>query len=124
MMTPNRRRNASRTSGGRGEAPETAIRTDERSSGEPEAEGVISPKQAETLAETLSSGRWTHDYPISAAEAKQLGLPVTTDMPDDVLEMMSLYPQPVRQSRGGVEYRPVPRKKEVGRPLPARGDAE
>jgi hypothetical protein len=43
----------------------------------------LSPKQAETLAETLSSGRWTHDYPISAAEAKQLGLPVTTDMPVD-----------------------------------------
>jgi len=84
----------------------------------------LSPKQAETLAETLSSGRWTHDYPISAAEAKQLGLPVTTDMPDDVLEMMSLYPQPVRQSRGGVEYRPVPRQKEVGRPLPAKGDAD
>jgi Serine dehydrogenase proteinase len=64
------------------------------------------------------------DYPVSAAEAKQLGLPVTTDMPDYVLEMMSLYPQPVRQSRGGVEYRPVPRQKEVGRPLPAKGDAD
>jgi Serine dehydrogenase proteinase len=53
-----------------------------------------------------------------------LGLPVTTDMPDDALEMMSLYLQPVRQSRGGVEYRPVPRQKEVGRSLPAKGDAD
>jgi hypothetical protein len=34
-------------------------------------------------------------------------------MPDDVLELMKLYPQPVRtQSGGGVEYLPVPRQKE------------
>ena len=61
----------------------------------------LSPEQAETLAEMLSTGQWTHDYPISAAEATQLGLPVNTDMPDEVMELMSLYPQPVRHSGGG-----------------------
>jgi hypothetical protein len=61
-----------------------------------------------------SMGQWTHDYPISAAEATQLGLPVNTDMPDEVMELMSLYPQPVRHSSGGVEYLPVPRQKEAG----------
>jgi len=50
----------------------------------------LSPEQAGTLAETLSTGQWTHDYPISAIEAKQLGLPVNTDMPDEVMELMSL----------------------------------
>ncbi|MBC7141830.1 MAG: hypothetical protein H5U18_06685, partial [Rhodobacteraceae bacterium] len=56
------------------------------------------------------SGTWTHDYPIPAAEAKALGLPVSTDMPDEVMTLMTLYPQPVRQS-GGVEYLPIPRER-------------
>lgn len=62
-------------------------------------------EKAEALVETLSSGTWTHDYPIDAAEARGLGLPVSLDMPDDVLELMTLYPQPVRQQKG-VEYLP------------------
>src|SRR5580700_8511671 len=66
-------------------------------------------EQAQTLADQLSSGQWTHDYPISAQEAKQLGLVVSTDMPNEVLEMMSLYPQPVRGQPSGVEYLPMPR---------------
>jgi ClpP class serine protease len=69
--------------------------------------------RAEALADKLATGRWTHDYPIWATTAKDLGLPVRTDMPDEVLELMSLYPQPVRtQSGGGVEYLPFPRQKE------------
>jgi ClpP class serine protease len=74
-------------------------------------------EQAKTLAEQLSSGRWTHDHPISAVEAKQLGLSVSTDMPTEVIEMMALYPQPMRQqSTGGVEYLPVPRQREQKQP--------
>ena len=34
----------------------------------------LSREQAETLAEKLSTGTWTHDYPISPEEAKELGL--------------------------------------------------
>jgi hypothetical protein len=60
----------------------------------------------------LSIGTWTHDYPIEPEEAKQLGLNVSTDMPNAVLELMALYPQPVRSHQGGVEYLPVPRQKE------------
>jgi ClpP class serine protease len=70
--------------------------------------------RAEALAEKLATGTWTHDYPIWARTAKELGLPVRTDMPNEVLELMSLYPQPVRtQSGGGVEYLPSPRQKEA-----------
>lgn len=69
--------------------------------------------KAEALAEKLSTGQWTHDYPISPAEAKELGLPVSMNMPDAVLELMTLYPQPVRSQGGGVEYLPVPRQKEA-----------
>jgi ClpP class serine protease len=72
------------------------------------------PEQASALAEKLSAGTWTHDYPIWASTARSLGLSVSTDMPNDVLELMTLYPQPVRtQSAGGVEYLPVPRQKEA-----------
>lgn len=72
--------------------------------------------QAEALAEKMSTGTWTHDHPISASEARELGLPVTTDMPTEVFELMTLYPQPVRSQIGGVEYLPVPRQKESARP--------
>lgn len=67
--------------------------------------------QAESLAEKLSAGTWTHDYPIWASVAKELGLPVSTKMPNEVMELMTLYPQPVRMQGGGVEYLPVPRNK-------------
>ena len=74
----------------------------------------LPPDKAEALAEKLSTGTWTHDFPLFAATAKELGLPVSTEMPDDVLELMKLYPQPVRtQGGGGVEYLPVPRQKEA-----------
>jgi Serine dehydrogenase proteinase len=58
------------------------------------------------------SGTWTHDYPIAPEEARELGLPVSTEMPDRVPELMALYPQPVQTQSGGVEYLPVPRPKE------------
>ncbi|MCU9848209.1 ATP-dependent Clp protease proteolytic subunit [Defluviimonas sp. WL0024] len=77
---------------------------------------VRMPKEkAAALAGTLASGTWTHDYPIAAAEAAALGLPVTTAMPEEVLTLMTLYPQPVRQS-GGVEYLPVPRERPARAP--------
>ncbi len=69
--------------------------------------------QASALAEKLATGTWTHDYPIWASTARALGLSVSTDMPDAVLDLMKLYPQPVRtQTGGGVEYLPVPRQGE------------
>jgi ClpP class serine protease len=76
----------------------------------------LSADKAEALAEKLSSGIWTHDYPISPAIAKELGLPVNTNIPNDVMEMMTLYPQPTRaQGASGVEYLPIPRQKEAER---------
>src|SRR5580704_2700249 len=70
----------------------------------------LADDKAEALAEKLSTGTWTHDYPIFAPIAQELGLPVSTAMPNEVFELMSLYPQPVRQQAGGVEYLPVPRQ--------------
>src|SRR5258707_6530614 len=71
--------------------------------------------KAEALAEKLSSGTWTHDYPLFAAIAKDLGLPVNTNIPNDVLDLMKLYPQPMRAQSGGggVEHLAIPRQKEA-----------
>ena len=63
---------------------------------------------ADELARLLSEGTWTHDYPITYDRAKTLGLPVSPDMPDDILKLMSLFPQPTR-TQPSVEYLPVPR---------------
>jgi ClpP class serine protease len=67
-------------------------------------------EQATALAEKLSAGIWTHDYPIWASTGKSLGLPVCTKMPNDVLQLLTFYPQPVRMQGGGVEYLPVERR--------------
>jgi ClpP class serine protease len=77
-------------------------------------QGRLPQEKAEELASKLSQGTWTHDYPISAAEAKAMGLNVSTDMPADVLELLSLYPQPTRMQSGGVEYLPIPRQRPGG----------
>jgi len=61
--------------------------------------------RARALAQTLSEGRWTHDHPITSAEASELGLPVNTDMPDEFMQLMALFPQPVRRTPT-VEYLP------------------
>jgi ClpP class serine protease len=67
----------------------------------------MSQEQATTLADKLTTGTWTHDYAITAEEAKSLGLPVSTDMPSEVYDFMTLFPQPTR-TRPAVEYVPVP----------------
>ncbi|GIU99364.1 MAG: hypothetical protein KatS3mg014_0980 [Actinomycetota bacterium] len=63
--------------------------------------------RAEQLATILSEGRWTHDFPITAELAAELGLNVSTDLPTEVREMLALYPQP-RGRRPSVEFIPTP----------------
>jgi ClpP class serine protease len=60
---------------------------------------------AEALADKLAGGHWTHDYALTATEASALGLPVSVNMPREIIELMKLYPQPVQRS--GVEFLPV-----------------
>jgi ClpP class serine protease len=62
---------------------------------------------AERLATKLSSGVWTHDYPLQVEELRQLGFTVREDMPREVYDLMELYPQSSQQ-RPGVEFIPVP----------------
>lgn len=66
-------------------------------------------EKAEEIARALTEGRWTHDHPITYEDAKNLGLPVSNEMPGEVLQLMSLYKQPVRTTPT-VEYLPVPHR--------------
>lgn len=62
-------------------------------------------ERAAALAEKLAGGYWTHDYALTAEEARDLGLPVTVGVPLEVLRLMTYYPQPVQSS--GVEFLPI-----------------
>lgn len=70
-------------------------------------------EQAELIAEALGSGRFTHDYPVNYDMARELGLPVSTDMPETIYELMALYPQP-SQRRPSVQYIPLPYRRDTG----------
>jgi ClpP class serine protease len=63
--------------------------------------------KAEDIAKLLTSGTWTHDYPITCERARELGLSVNSDMPENMLRLMQLYPQPMRR-QPSVEYVPLP----------------
>jgi ClpP class serine protease len=64
-------------------------------------------ERAADLARLLTQGTWTHDYPIDVEQIREFGLAVRTDLPREVYELMSLYPQPA-QRRPSVEYIPMP----------------
>ncbi len=61
---------------------------------------------AKKVADELSQGKYTHDYPITVEKAKELGLKVSTDVPEEVYALMELYPQPTGPQ--SVQYIPVP----------------
>nr|MBC7243712.1 ATP-dependent Clp protease proteolytic subunit [Chloroflexota bacterium] len=64
-------------------------------------------EKARQIATKLSEGCWTHDYPISADEAREMGLPISEDMPKEIYALMDLYPQ-AAQRRPSVEFIPAP----------------
>ena len=61
----------------------------------------------ERLAEALATGKWTHDDPITVREARDLGMPVSTEVTEEVYDLMDLYPQ-TSQQRPSVQYIPMP----------------
>jgi len=63
--------------------------------------------KADTVAEELAGGHYTHDDPITVEEAKELGLPVEVGLPDEVYDLIALFPQAGRR-RPSVQYVPLP----------------
>ena len=70
-------------------------------------EGKMPEDKAEELADKLSQGYWTHDYPITVEEARKMGLNVSTELPEIVYKLMTLFPQPTK-GRPSVQYIPIP----------------
>jgi ClpP class serine protease len=67
--------------------------------------GQCTGDRADEIARTLSEGRWTHDYPVTFDEAKKIGLCVSSDVPKEIYQLMTLFPQPIRRFPS-VEYLP------------------
>ncbi|MCF8109132.1 MAG: ATP-dependent Clp protease proteolytic subunit [Desulfohalobiaceae bacterium] len=63
------------------------------------------PEEANAIAETLTSGQFTHDYPIDVAHVRRMGISVATDMPETIYELMDLYAQEGK-GRPSVNYIP------------------
>jgi len=68
-------------------------------------------ERAGEISEKLTSGGWTHDYPLTTDKLKELGLEVSTEIPTLVYDLMELFPQPI-QHRPSVQFIPFPYKKE------------
>jgi ClpP class serine protease len=64
-------------------------------------------ERAETLAEELAGGHYTHDDPITFTEAQGFDLPVTTGLPEEAYSYMELFPQ-AGGRRPSVQYLPIP----------------
>ncbi|RJX21187.1 MAG: hypothetical protein C4570_02890 [Ammonifex sp.] len=71
----------------------------------------MGPEKAGAVAHFLTSGRFTHDYPITPEQLKEIGLPVMTELPKEIYALMELYPQP-GQRRPSVQYIPLPYSRE------------
>lgn len=67
----------------------------------------LGEEKAREIAKVMVEGRWTHDYPITVEEAKKLGIPIKTEIPSEVYQLMELYPQPAA-IRPSVEFIPTP----------------
>jgi ClpP class serine protease len=69
--------------------------------------GKMPSEKATALADKLTQGTWTHDHPIGLEEARELGLPVRGEMPEEFYQLMALFPQPT-QKQPSVQYIPGP----------------
>lgn len=67
----------------------------------------MNQEQARQIARGLTSGQWTHDYPITVEKLQEMGLPVSTGLLREIYDLMQLYPQP-GQRRPSVQFIPVP----------------
>ncbi|MFN7065767.1 MAG: SDH family Clp fold serine proteinase [Aquificaceae bacterium] len=65
-------------------------------------------EKAESIAEELATGKYTHDYPLTVEYISRLGLRISTEVPEEVYQLMELFPQPMGSQVPSVQYIPVP----------------
>ena len=71
-------------------------------------EGKCGGEKLETIIEEFVSGKYTHDHPFMAEQARSLlGECVETAVPEEVYSLMDLYRMEAGRSRPGVEYVPL-----------------
>jgi ClpP class serine protease len=70
-------------------------------------ERKLPSEEAARVAEALTEGRWTHDYPLTMHDLRSLGLKVSAGIPPEIYALMDLYPQPPHR-RPSVQYVPLP----------------
>jgi ClpP class serine protease len=69
----------------------------------------IAPENIEKIVDMLTTGKITHDCPITVEEATELGMPITVGLPKSIYNLMEFYPQP-QNIRPSVQYIPMPYK--------------
>lgn len=67
-------------------------------------------EQADRIGRLLVEGYWTHDYPLTFEEIREMGIKVRNNLPHSIYKLMGLFPQPVRQ-QPSVTYLPERREK-------------
>ncbi len=70
-------------------------------------EPKIAPENIEGIIDLLTTGKITHDCPISVEQASEIGLPISVGLPREIYNLMELYPQP-SGGRPSVQYIPMP----------------
>jgi len=68
--------------------------------------GKMDDEKAADVAEILTQGQWTHDYPITVDMAGELGIPISVGMPVEICQLMNLFPQPQNRCPS-VQYIPM-----------------
>ncbi len=87
----------------------------------------IATENIEPIIDLLTTGKITHDCPISVEEATKIGLPISVGLPKFIYSLMELYPQP-SGGRPSVQYIPIPYQpypslpETKGRPFPESND--
>ncbi len=71
----------------------------------------LGEEKAEEVANLLTEGQWTHDYPITCTELGEMGLNTCGLLPQEIYELMDHFPQPIK-IRSAVQYIPIPYNKE------------
>ncbi len=65
-------------------------------------------EKARSVARDLTTGKWTHDYPLTVDDLRAMGINVSTDVPKEVYELMELYRAEVGSlRRPSVEFIPT-----------------
>ncbi len=53
----------------------------------------MSEEDAQKVAALITTGQFTHDFPITVERARSVGLCISTDMPKSIYHLMELFPQ-------------------------------